>query len=51
MWGADITRLSSTYPECLAHFREDLDFLNDDDKEWILGKAAATVLNWPAEQD
>jgi L-fuconolactonase len=51
MWGADITRLSSTYPECLAHFREDLDFLNDDDKEWILGKAAATVLNWPVEQD
>jgi predicted TIM-barrel fold metal-dependent hydrolase len=47
MWGADITRLTSTYTECLNHFREGLDFLTSDDKEWILGKTVATVLNWP----
>jgi len=47
LWGADLTRLTSTYPECLRHFSEGLDFLSASDKEWILGKAAAGVLNWP----
>lgn len=47
MWGADFTRLTSTYPECLEHFKSGLDFLNEEDKEWILGKAAAEILSWP----
>jgi predicted TIM-barrel fold metal-dependent hydrolase len=47
LWGADYTRLTSTYEECLRHFRQGLDFLSEDDKEWVLGKTAATVLNWP----
>jgi predicted TIM-barrel fold metal-dependent hydrolase len=47
LWGADITRLTSTYAECLNHFRKGLDFVSDEDKEWILGKTLARVLNWP----
>lgn len=47
LWGADFTRLTSTYPECLRHFQEGLDFLTEEDKEWVLGKSAATILNWP----
>jgi predicted TIM-barrel fold metal-dependent hydrolase len=47
LWGADFTRLTSTYPECLEHFKTGLDFLSEEDKEWILGKAAAEVLGWP----
>jgi predicted TIM-barrel fold metal-dependent hydrolase len=47
MWGADITRLIGTYPDCLRHFQEGLDFLSEADKEWILGKTVATALNWP----
>jgi predicted TIM-barrel fold metal-dependent hydrolase len=47
MWGADITRLSSTYAECLLHIKEGLDFLSEEDEEWILGKTVATQLNWP----
>ena len=47
LWGADYTRLTSTYPECLLHFQEGLDFLTAEDKEWALGKTAAKVLNWP----
>lgn len=47
MWGADITRLSSTYTECLKHFQEGLDFVSQEDKEWILGKTVAVALNWP----
>ena len=51
MWGADITRLTSTYKDCLLHFEEGLDFLTEDDKEWVLGGTLATELNWPEEQD
>jgi predicted TIM-barrel fold metal-dependent hydrolase len=48
MWGADLApRLTSTYLECLNHFREGLPFLKESDKEWILGKATAKALNWP----
>ena len=48
MWGADLApRLTSTYLECLDHFREGLPFLKEADKEWILGRATAKALNWP----
>ena len=46
-WGADITRLEGSYRDCLRLFREGLDFLSAGDKEWILGNALATGLNWP----
>ena len=47
MWGSDITRLKGTYEECLRLFKDELDFLSDEDKEWILGKSLADVLKWP----
>lgn len=47
LWGADRTRLTSTYEECLRHFQEGLDFLSEADKEWVLGKTAASILGWP----
>jgi predicted TIM-barrel fold metal-dependent hydrolase len=47
MWGSDITRLKGTYEECLRLFRDELDFLSAEDKEWILGKSLAEVLKWP----
>jgi predicted TIM-barrel fold metal-dependent hydrolase len=47
LWGTDFTRLTSSYPDCLRHFREGLDFLADDDTEWILGRTAQTLLDWP----
>ena len=48
MWGADLApRLTSTYQECLDHFRHALPFLSEDDKEWILGKTTAETLGWP----
>jgi predicted TIM-barrel fold metal-dependent hydrolase len=47
MWGADLSRLTSTYRECLDLFQEALDFLSAQDKVWILGKSLAEVLNWP----
>jgi predicted TIM-barrel fold metal-dependent hydrolase len=47
LWGADLSRLTSTYRECLEQFSRRLDFLSATDKEWILGKTLASVLNWP----
>jgi predicted TIM-barrel fold metal-dependent hydrolase len=47
LWGSDITRLSSTYRECLDQIKS-LEFLSADDQEWILGKSLEQTLNWPA---
>ena len=47
LWGADRSRLTSTYRECLDLFREALKFLSSEDKEWILGKAVTHVFRWP----
>ena len=47
LWGADLSRLRGTYKQCLDQFRYELDFLSAEDKEWILGRALAEVLNWP----
>jgi predicted TIM-barrel fold metal-dependent hydrolase len=48
MWGTDITRGGAvSYEDLLRHFQEGLDFLTDDDKEWVLGKSLAKILNWP----
>jgi hypothetical protein len=47
LWGADLSRLTSTYRECLDHFRYGLDFLSEEDKDWILGRALAQTFNWP----
>jgi predicted TIM-barrel fold metal-dependent hydrolase len=47
IWGADLTRLTSSYTDCLRHFQEGLDFLTAEDREWVLGGTAATALGWP----
>ena len=49
LWGADYTRLLGTYAQCLALFRDEMDFLSADDKEWVLGRTAAEALGWPEE--
>jgi predicted TIM-barrel fold metal-dependent hydrolase len=48
LWEADITQLTkNTYAECLRLWQEDLPFLTAEDKDWIMGRTAAEVLNWP----
>ena len=47
LWGADLSRLTSSYRECLDLFRKDLTFLTAEDKEWILGKTSTHVFRWP----
>lgn len=46
IWGSDATRLDSTYEENIRLFTEALDFLSDDDRAWIMGRAAARACDW-----
>jgi predicted TIM-barrel fold metal-dependent hydrolase len=49
-WGTDLSHLTSSYKQCLTLFTEELHFLSDNDKEWILGRGIAEWLNWPLPQ-
>ncbi|MET0503318.1 MAG: amidohydrolase family protein [Candidatus Binatia bacterium] len=49
-WGTDLSHLTSSYKQCLTLFTEELKFLSDNDKEWILGRGIAEWLPWPLSQ-
>lgn len=46
LWGTDYSRLPCSYRQAIALFTEALDFLSAEDKEWIMGRAAAEWLGW-----
>lgn len=47
-WGTDITNgfAKASYRERLVHFTEELKFLSEDDKDWIMGRAIMARLGW-----
>lgn len=47
-WGTDMTNsfTRATYPQRIAHFTDELDFLSEHDKDWIMGRAIVTRLGW-----
>jgi predicted TIM-barrel fold metal-dependent hydrolase len=45
-WGSDLSRLTSTYSECVKHFTQELKWLNQDDLRWIMGQGLKTWLKW-----
>jgi predicted TIM-barrel fold metal-dependent hydrolase len=47
-WGTDMTNsfAKATYRQRITHFTEALDFLSEDDKDWIMGRAIVTRLGW-----
>jgi predicted TIM-barrel fold metal-dependent hydrolase len=47
-WGTDMTNsfAKATYRQRMTHFTEQLDFLSDDDKDWIMGRAILARLGW-----
>ena len=45
-WGCDITRLPCTYRQGVTLFTEELDFLDDEQLEWIMGRGIETWLGW-----
>jgi hypothetical protein len=36
----------ATYRQRITHLTEELDFLSEDDKDWIMGRAIVTRLGW-----
>jgi predicted TIM-barrel fold metal-dependent hydrolase len=47
-WGTDLTNefARATYRQRIAHFTEELDFLSEADKDWIMGRALLERLGW-----
>jgi len=47
-WGTDLTKMLPRFPyrTCIDHLLG-LDFLTDEDKEWVMGRGIAAWLNWP----
>lgn len=47
-WGTDVTNsyAVATYRQRVTHFTEELAFLTEDDKDWIMGKALVERLRW-----
>jgi predicted TIM-barrel fold metal-dependent hydrolase len=47
-WASDLTRLTSTYRQCIELFTEELSFLSASDKAAIMGGAMCGWLKWSA---
>ena len=47
-WGTDMTNsfAKATYRERITHFTEELDFLSEEDKDWVMGRAILARLDW-----
>jgi predicted TIM-barrel fold metal-dependent hydrolase len=45
-WGSDFTRLPCTYREAVTMFTEELNFLDGDDLEWVMGRGVREWLGW-----
>jgi predicted TIM-barrel fold metal-dependent hydrolase len=47
-WGTDVTNsfAKATYRQRVTHFTEELDFLSEEDKDWIMGRAILERLQW-----
>jgi len=47
-WGTDMTNSfgKATYKQRITHFTEELPFLTEQDKEWVMGRAILARLGW-----
>jgi L-fuconolactonase len=47
-WGTDVTNsfAKASYRERVTHFTETLDFLSEDDKDWVMGRSILRRLRW-----
>jgi predicted TIM-barrel fold metal-dependent hydrolase len=49
-WGTDLSHAlgkgRGTYRQFVTHFTEELPFLSNEDKDWIMGRALAQCLGW-----
>jgi predicted TIM-barrel fold metal-dependent hydrolase len=47
-WGTDMTNsfAKASYHQRVTHFTEELSFLSESDKDWVMGRAILARLNW-----
>jgi predicted TIM-barrel fold metal-dependent hydrolase len=47
-WGTDLTNsfAKATYRQRITHFTEELSFLSESDKDWVMGRAILERLKW-----
>ncbi len=45
-WGTDITKLPCSYRQAVTMFTEEMPWLTEDDKAWIMGRAVCEWLDW-----
>lgn len=45
-WGTDFARLPCTYRQAVTMFTEEIPWLTQEDKEWIMGRALCEWLGW-----
>jgi predicted TIM-barrel fold metal-dependent hydrolase len=47
-WGSDVTNsfAKASYRQRVTHFTEELSFLSEEDKDWIMGRAILARLGW-----
>jgi predicted TIM-barrel fold metal-dependent hydrolase len=46
-WGTDLTRLPCSYRQSITMMTEEIPWLSDEDKEWIMGRGLCEWLGWP----
>jgi predicted TIM-barrel fold metal-dependent hydrolase len=47
-WGTDITNsfAAASYRQRVTHFTEELSFLSESDKDWVMGRSILARLKW-----
>ena len=47
-WATDVTNslAKASYRQRVTHFTEELSFLSESDKDWVMGRAILARLNW-----
>ena len=52
-WGSDLARMPCSYRQVITMFTEEIPWLTDEDKEWIMGRGLCEWLGWqlPREFD
>lgn len=47
-WGTDLTNTyaKGTYRQRITHFTEELNFMSEEDKDWVMGRGILSRLNW-----
>lgn len=46
-WGTDISRLPCSYRQAITMITEEIPWLTESDKEWIMGRGISEWLDWP----